>query len=96
MAPDPETESAVTAAEANWVQEKQETTKPRNRQNSKQAKVIEMLQHPDGTTVQQVMEATGWQAHTARGTFAGALKKKLGLNIVSEKSGGVERMYRIA
>lgn len=93
--PDPEIEAAVSAAEANWVQAKQAPTKPRTRDNSKQATVIAMLKNPDGTTVQQVMEATGWQAHTVRGTFAGALKKKLGLNIVSEKSSGGERTYRI-
>ena len=94
--PDPEIEATVTAAEANWAQEKQAPAKSRTRQNSKQAKVIEMLNRPDGTTVQQVMEATGWLAHTVRGTFAGALKKKLGLNIVSEKSGGGDRTYRVA
>jgi len=94
--PDPETEAAASTAEANWSQEEQAPAKHRTRENSKQATVIAMLQHPDGTTVQQVMAATGWLAHTVRGTFAGALKKKLGLNIVSEKSGGGERTYRIA
>ena len=94
VTPDPEIEAAVSAAEANWAQVRADT-KPRSRENSKQATVIQMLQRPDGTTVQQVMAATGWLAHTVRGTFAGALKKKLGLNIVSEKSRG-ERTYRIA
>lgn len=94
--PDPEIEAAVSAAEAHWAQQKQTATTPRTRQNSKQATVIAMLKRPDGTTVQQVMEATGWQAHTVRGTFAGALKKKLGLHIVSEKTSGGERLYRIA
>ena len=94
--PDPVIEAAVTAVEAQWVQEKQAATKPRSRENSKQATVIQMLQRPDGTTVQQVMAATGWQSHTVRGTFAGALKKKLGLSIVSEKVTGGERTYRIA
>ena len=96
VTPDPEVEAAVTAAEANWAQQKPATAKPHTRENSKQATVVAMLQRPDGTTVQQVMEATGWQAHTVRGTFAGALKKKLGLHIVSEKSSGGERTYRIA
>ena len=41
------------------------------------------------------MEATGWQAHTVRGTFAGALKKKRCLNIVSAKAATGERVYRI-
>lgn len=94
VTPDPETEAAVSAAEAKWAQDK--LVKPRTRESSKQAIVIQMLRHPDGTTIRQVMESTGWQAHTVRGTFAGALKKKLGLNIVSEKDAGGERVYRIA
>jgi len=86
---DHELEAAVTAAEATWV-------KPRTRDNSKQAEVIRMLQRPEGATIGQICTATGWQAHTVRGTFAGAFKKKLGLNIVSDKPQGGERVYRIA
>ncbi|MBS4038047.1 MAG: DUF3489 domain-containing protein [Hydrogenophaga sp.] len=86
---DHELEAAVTAAEATWV-------KPRTRENSKQAEVIRMLQRPEGATIGQICTATGWQAHTVRGTFAGAFKKKLGLNIVSDKPQGGERIYRIA
>ena len=92
---DPELEAAVTAAEATWAQERADG-KPRTRENSKQAAVIRMLQRPEGATVRQICEATGWQAHTVRGTFAGAFKKKLGLAIVSDKAEGGERVYRIA
>ncbi len=69
--------------------------KPRTRENSKQAQMIELLKRPDGATLNQLVEATGWQAHTVRGAMAGALKKKLSLNIVSEKNDGHERKYRI-
>ena len=103
--PDPEVEAAVSAAEANWAQEKQDVAKrllkvgvegkPRTRENSKQATVIQMLQRPEGATISQICAATGWQAHTVRGTFAGAFKKKLGLNLASEKPEGGERIYRI-
>lgn len=103
--PDPEVEAAVSAAEANWAQEKQDAAKhllkvgvegkPRTRENSKQATVIQMLQRPEGATISQICAATGWQAHTVRGTFAGAFKKKLGLNLASEKPEGGERTYRI-
>ena len=96
VTPDPETEAAVSAAEAKWAQDKREATKPRTRENSKQATVVQMLTRGEGATVQQIMESTGWQAHTVRGTFAGALKKKLGLNIVSAKDATGERVYRIA
>ena len=66
------------------------------RHNSKQAEVLRMLQRPEGATIGQICTATGWQAHTVRGTFAGAFKKKLGLTIVSDKPQGGERVYRIA
>ncbi len=42
-----------------------------------------------------MMEQTGWQQHTVRGTLAGALKKRLGLTIESEKPDGKDRVYRI-
>ena len=70
--------------------------KPRTRDNSKQAQVIEMLKRPEGATIGQIAEATKWLPHTIRGTFAGAFKKKLGLDITSTKEAGGERVYRIA
>ena len=69
---------------------------PRTRANSKQAEVIRMLQRPEGVTITQICEATGWQPHTVRSAFAGAFKKKLGLTITSSKPQGGERVYRIA
>ena len=69
--------------------------KPRSRDNSKQAQVIAMLKRPEGATIAQICAATGWQAHTVRGTFAGVFKKKLGLTITSSKESGTERIYRI-
>lgn len=71
------------------------TKTPRTRENSKQAQMIELLKRPDGATLNQLVEVTGWQAHTVRGAMAGALKKKLSLNIASEKTDGQERKYRI-
>ncbi|OIT10691.1 hypothetical protein BL243_24305 [Ralstonia solanacearum] len=68
---------------------------PRTRENSKQAQVIAMLRHPEGATITEICKATGWQAHTVRGAFAGTFKKRLGLTIVSEKSVDSERVYRI-
>lgn len=69
---------------------------PRTRENSKQAQMIELLKRPDGATLNQLIEATGWQAHTVRGAMAGVLKKKLGLTITSDKATGQERTYRIS
>ena len=68
----------------------------RTRENTKQAQIIAMLQRPEGATISQIVEVTGWQPHTVRGTLAGAFKKKLGLLIVSEKDSQANRVYRIA
>jgi hypothetical protein len=69
---------------------------PKVRAGTKQALLIDMLRRPEGTTIDDVMAATGWQAHTVRGAMAGALKKKLGLEVTSEKVEGGGRVYRIA
>jgi hypothetical protein len=66
------------------------------REGTKQATMIAMLQRKDGATIAEIVEATGWQQHTVRGAFAGALKKKLGLTIVSERVDGRGRVYRIS
>ena len=67
----------------------------KGRENTKQALMIEMLRREEGATIDHIAEATGWQRHTVRGAIAGALKKKLGLNIESEKVEVCGRVYRI-
>ena len=51
--------------------------------DTRQATIIRMLRRPDGATVEQMCACTGWQAHSVRGTFSAAFKKKLGLTITS-------------
>lgn len=68
---------------------------PRTHGHSKQAQVIEMLRRPQGATVAQICASTGWQAHSVRGSLSGAIKKKLGLNVVSTKTVSGDRVYRI-
>ncbi|HEX7636324.1 MAG TPA: DUF3489 domain-containing protein, partial [Noviherbaspirillum sp.] len=67
----------------------------RTRDDSKQALMIGMLKRPEGATLAQIVEATGWQSHTVRGAISGALKKKLGLAVESTKADGAERVYKI-
>jgi hypothetical protein len=62
--------------------------------NSKQDHVLHLLRQPAGVTIENITQVTGWQAHSVRGFFAGVVRKKLGLSLVSEKTDG-ERVYRI-
>ena len=68
--------------------------RPKTREGTKQAQLIAMLRRAGGATIAQIVAATGWQPHTVRGAFAGALKKKLGLTVSSEKVDGT-RVYRL-
>ena len=85
----------VVGATARQVRVESDRPVPRTREHSKQAAVIQMLQRPEGATISQICAVTGWQAHTVRGTFAGAFKRKLSLNLVSEKVPDGDRVYRI-
>jgi len=68
---------------------------PERRRGTKQAQLIAMLRAPEGATIAEIVAATGWQPHTVRGAIAGALKKKLGLDVTSEKVEGRGRVYRL-
>lgn len=92
-----ETETTADAQAKPARAGKSEKSKARGtRADSKQAKLIEMLKTPKGATIDEIVNALDWQPHTVRGAIAGALKKKLGLNVTSEKIEAGGRVYRIA
>ena len=64
------------------------------RPDTKNARIVAMLRSSSGATIAAIMTATGWQQHSVRGFFAGVVRKKLGLNLVSEST-DKGRVYRI-
>lgn len=62
--------------------------------SSKQNIVLGMLHQPEGTIIAAIMEATDWQPHSVRGFLASVVKRKLRLELESEKA-GTDRVYRI-
>lgn len=90
-----EFETDVAVAEGGFTKSEAAEGNTLRRSNSKQAQVIALLKRPEGATIPQICELTGWLPHTARGTLAGNLKKKQGFTIVSEKLPGGARTYHI-
>ena len=87
---------AKAKAEPVQMPDDTDTAKPvAIRAGTKQARIIAMLQRPEGATVAEMVEATSWQAHTVRGSISGALKKKLGLPVAAEKVKGRGTVYRL-
>jgi hypothetical protein len=70
-------------------------TKPVSVKQTKQQTCLDLLGRRDGATLEDLEQATGWQKHSVRGFLAGAVKKKLGLTLISEKPDTGRRRYRI-
>jgi hypothetical protein len=84
--PDAAAKPAKRRAKAKAKAAEAPAEKPTPRAGTKQAQMIEMLKRPEGATVEQIAEATGWQHHTIRGAISGALKKKLGLTVEATRT----------
>ncbi len=67
----------------------------KRRKATKQQISIDLLSRPDGASIEELQEVTGWQAHSVRGFLAGAIKKKLGLTLFSDKPADGPRRYRV-
>jgi hypothetical protein len=63
------------------------------RKGSKKAKIVELLRRPEGATLSELMQATGWQAHTVRGFLSGTLAKKMGHKVARRKRDDGTRVY---
>jgi Protein of unknown function (DUF3489) len=68
---------------------------PAARGGSKKAAVLELIGRPEGATLNELMAATDWQAHSVRGFLSGAVGKRMGLPVESFKAAAGERAYRI-
>jgi hypothetical protein len=62
--------------------------------NTKTARILALLQRPNGATLETLMKATGWQAHSVRGFLSGQLRKRMHLRLKSSKQDG-ERVYKL-
>ena len=65
------------------------------RAGTKQAAIIALLQRPEGASITEIVEATGWAAHSARGMISGGLKKKLSFEIATSSDDQRGRIYHI-
>ncbi|HUN95313.1 MAG TPA: DUF3489 domain-containing protein [Bradyrhizobium sp.] len=61
---------------------------------TKRDQVLALLRQSGGASIDTIVKATGWQEHSVRGFLAGTVRKKLGLNLESEKRDG-QRIYRV-
>jgi hypothetical protein len=90
----PRSTARKTAKPASRKRSAPASPRPTAGRDTKHARIIAMLRKPAGTTIAAIMMVTDWQQHSVRGFLAGVVRKKLGLNLVSEQT-DKGRIYRI-
>jgi len=96
--PVPAAEAAPTTTHAKIPRQKsgpkQPKSSPSARPGTKKAAILSLLKRPKGATLQELMKATQWQAHSVRGFLSGSLGKQMGVNVqVIDRDG--ERAYQV-
>jgi len=86
--------SPLHAEKANLSPAPETPVAPRTLPKGKTGLLVDLLSRPGGADIATMMAATEWQAHSVRGALSGAIKKKLGLIVISEKIDG-GRVYRL-
>ena len=84
---------ALEAGQSSVPAQPGRSRKRQPRQNKTQL-VVQMLRSPEGVTLEALMKATRWQAHSVRGFLSGKVSKQLGLTVESFRREG-QRVYRI-
>ena len=86
----------VAAKKGRSAQKASQGSKARTaRDGSKKADILALLRRQGGATLQELMSATGWLAHSIRGFISGTLGKKMGLAVESAKREDGGRVYSI-
>ena len=88
-------QSSVKSGSGTARHPKAEARPLKNAATSKADVVLKKLRASKGVTIEVIMEATGWQAHSVRGFLSATVRKKLALNLVSEIGKDGTRRYRI-
>ncbi|MBX3598548.1 MAG: DUF3489 domain-containing protein [Rhizobiaceae bacterium] len=57
--------------------------------------VLKRLSSTKGTSVEEIMQVTGWQAHSVRGFLSGTVRKRLSLKLETDVGKDGARRYRI-
>lgn len=87
---------AETPADQKTIRAKKAPKANGSREGSKTATILDLLKRAGGVTSKELMETTGWQAHSVRGFLSGTVGKKMGLKVVSAKGESGERSYSIS